>query len=78
MKCRGCEEEMGIVMNTVCKKCLNNLEYGHHEGHPEWGLLNHYCSYLEKAKILRAKIDKEVFNKRLLKPSSKPSKRNLK
>lgn len=68
MKCRGCKEDMPFgYNNTVCKKCLNKLEYGSHEKHPEWRLLNEYCSYKERAETLRSKIDKEIFNKRLLK-----------
>ena len=65
--CNGCEEKFEYKGNTLCKKCLDKIEYGYHEGHPEWRLLNHYCSYQEKAKKLREKIYKEVFNKKLLK-----------
>ena len=75
-KCVGCNADItekwrtSNLTETLCDNCLSNLEYGFHEGHPEWKLLCRLTGKIDdlryRAKELRKKIDKEIFNKNLL------------
>ncbi len=47
------------------------MEYGVYTSHPEWRELERICGQIETLKLeagyLRERIDKEIFNKKLLK-----------